>query len=176
MRENRARVEAEQEIRQRSGNEVSDYRQPCISHCSICYLFYRRRSQGRFYIGEWLIFKKRKLFIHERHREAEGKQAPHGEPDAGLDPRTPGSWPEPKVDAQPLSHPGEWLILFVFLLHYPGDDINLSKVLQEVRSPPKLLIREEWGGFLCKSRLMEFEIKALTNSEVKVSFPHVQCK
>ena len=24
----------------------------------------------------------------------------------GLDPRTPGSRPEPKADAQPLSHPG----------------------------------------------------------------------
>ena len=24
----------------------------------------------------------------------------------GLDPRTPGSQPEPKADAQPLSHPG----------------------------------------------------------------------
>ena len=28
------------------------------------------------------------------------------EPDAGLDPRTLGSHPEPKADAQPLSHPG----------------------------------------------------------------------
>ena len=38
----------------------------------------------------------------DRQRE---KQAPYGEPDAGLDPRTPGSRPEPKADAQPLSHP-----------------------------------------------------------------------
>ena len=28
------------------------------------------------------------------------------EPDAGLDPRTLGSSPEPKADTQPLSHPG----------------------------------------------------------------------
>ena len=46
----------------------------------------------------------------EREREAEtqaeGKQAPRKEPDAGLDPRTPGSHPEPKADAQPLSPPG----------------------------------------------------------------------
>ena len=41
----------------------------------------------------------------ERHRQRE-KQALHREPDAGLDPRTPGSGPEPKADAQPLSHPG----------------------------------------------------------------------
>ena len=26
----------------------------------------------------------------------------------GLDPGTPGSCPEPKADAQPLSHPGIW--------------------------------------------------------------------
>ena len=41
----------------------------------------------------------------ERHRQRE-KQAPCREPDAGLDPRTSGSYPEPKADAQPLSHPG----------------------------------------------------------------------
>ena len=40
-----------------------------------------------------------------RHRQRE-KQAPHGEPDVGLDPRTPGSKPELKADAQPLSHTG----------------------------------------------------------------------
>ena len=34
------------------------------------------------------------------------KQAPHREPDVGLDPRIPGSRPEPKADAQSLSHPG----------------------------------------------------------------------
>ena len=41
----------------------------------------------------------------ETHRQRE-KQAPCREPDVGLDARTPGSWPEPKADAQPLSHPG----------------------------------------------------------------------
>ena len=34
------------------------------------------------------------------------KQAPSREPDAGLNPRTPGSPPELKADTQPLSHPG----------------------------------------------------------------------
>ena len=38
-----------------------------------------------------------------RHRQRE-KQAPCREPDVGLDPRTLGSWPEPKTDAQLLSH------------------------------------------------------------------------
>ena len=48
----------------------------------------------------------------EREREAETqaeereKQAPCREPDAGLDPGTPGSRPGPKAGAKPLSHPG----------------------------------------------------------------------
>ena len=48
--------------------------------------------------------------MRDTQREAETqereKQAPCGEPDVGLDPRSPGSCPEPKADAQPLSHPG----------------------------------------------------------------------
>ena len=59
--------------------------------------------------GDFLMI----LFIHEththterqRHRQRE-KQAPCKEPDAGLNPRTLGSRPELKADAQPLSHPG----------------------------------------------------------------------
>ena len=43
--------------------------------------------------------------MRDTEREAE-MQAPQGEPDAGLDPRTPGSRPEAKADAQSLSHPG----------------------------------------------------------------------
>lgn len=39
----------------------------------------------------------------QRQRE---NQAPQGDPNVGLDPRTPGSYPEPKAEAQPLSHPG----------------------------------------------------------------------
>ena len=34
------------------------------------------------------------------------KQAPCREPNVGLDPGTPGSWPGPKGSAKPLSHPG----------------------------------------------------------------------
>ena len=37
-----------------------------------------------------------------RHRQGE-KQAPCGDPDAGLDPKTPGSCPGPKAAAEPLS-------------------------------------------------------------------------
>ena len=41
----------------------------------------------------------------QRHRQRE-KQAPSGKPDVGLDPRTLGSHPESKSDAQSLSNPG----------------------------------------------------------------------
>ena len=58
----------------------------------------------------------------QRHRQRE-KQAPSREPDAGLDPRTPGSHPEPKTDAQLLSHPGAppmsyCLTLYLSILKY----------------------------------------------------------
>ena len=50
------------------------------------------------------------LFMRDTQREvetlAEEKQAPCRKPNAGLDPRTPESLPEPKADTQPLSHPG----------------------------------------------------------------------
>ena len=42
--------------------------------------------------------------MRETEREAEGEVG--RVPDAGLDPGTPGSRPEPKADAQPLNHPG----------------------------------------------------------------------
>ena len=41
----------------------------------------------------------------QRHRQRE-KQVPCREPDAGLNPGTPGSHPGPKAGAKPLSHPG----------------------------------------------------------------------
>ena len=50
----------------------------------------------------------------QRHRQRE-KQDPRGEPEGGLDPRTPGSCPEPKADAQ-LSHPGALLGLCLVIL------------------------------------------------------------
>ena len=42
----------------------------------------------------------------QRHRQREEKQAPCNESNVGFDPGNPGSGPEPKADAQPLSHPG----------------------------------------------------------------------
>ena len=41
----------------------------------------------------------------QRYRQRE-KQGPCKEPDAGLDPMTPGSCPGPKAGAKLLSHPG----------------------------------------------------------------------
>ena len=50
------------------------------------------------------------LFMRDTEREAETyqreKQSPRRDCDVGLDPRTPESHPELKVDAQPLSHLG----------------------------------------------------------------------
>ena len=54
----------------------------------------------------------------KQKRRQRGKQAPLREPDVRLDPRTRGSQPEPKADAQPLSHPDVPLlkvILFYFI-------------------------------------------------------------
>ena len=66
-----------------------------------------------------LIFKDLiYLFMRDTHRERkrqgqrEEKQDPCREPDMGLDPGTPGSGPEPKADAPPLSHPGVPIVLF----------------------------------------------------------------
>ena len=52
-----------------------------------------------------VIFFKDFIYLLMRDTEREA------ETDVGLDPRTLGSQPEPKADAQPLSHPGA---LFVF--------------------------------------------------------------
>ena len=51
----------------------------------------------------------------QRHRKRE-KQTPCREPNVGLGPGTPGSYPEPKADAQLLSHPGVANIKFLYLL------------------------------------------------------------
>ena len=59
--------------------------------------------------GQLFFFLRFYLFIHEKNRERQRhrqreKQAPCRKPDVGLDPRTPGSPPELKADAQPLNH------------------------------------------------------------------------
>ena len=56
----------------------------------------------------------------ERHRHKQReKKSPCGMPDRGLHPRTSGPLPEPKIDAQPLSHPGaSRSMLFKYLMSY----------------------------------------------------------
>ena len=54
-------------------------------------------------VSPLFFFFKCYLFIHERERQRprqREKQAPCREPDAGLDPGTPRSRPEPKAHAQ----------------------------------------------------------------------------
>ena len=51
------------------------------------------------------LFMRDRERERQRHRQRE-KQAPCREPDAVLDPRPPESRPEPRSDAQQLSHPG----------------------------------------------------------------------
>ena len=57
----------------------------------------------------------------QRNRQRE-KQAPRREPNVELDPRTLGSCPEPKADAQPLCHPNVQCLVFFF-------DISHSLIL-----------------------------------------------
>ena len=42
----------------------------------------------------------------EAETQAEGEAGSLGGPHVRFNPRTPGSRPEPKADAEPLSHPG----------------------------------------------------------------------
>ena len=58
-----------------------------------------------FYLKVLFIHDRRRERERQRHRQRE-KQAPCKEPDAGLDPGTAGSCPEPKAGAKPLRHPG----------------------------------------------------------------------
>ena len=49
----------------------------------------------------------------QKQREKQRKkQAPCREPDVGFNPGSSGSRPEPKADAQPLSHPGHPVVVF----------------------------------------------------------------
>ena len=71
----------------------------------------------------FFLFFLKTLLIHERQRDRQRqrqreKQAPHREPNVGLDPRIPGSQPKPKADAQGLSHPGAHEIFFRDLFIY----------------------------------------------------------
>ena len=52
--------------------------------------------------------------MRDREREADTPaEGEAGEPDLGLDPRTPGSHPGPKAEAQPVSYPGTQRLKFL---------------------------------------------------------------
>ena len=89
-----------------------------------------------------------KIFIYlfnetqrEAETEAEEKQAPHREPDVGLDLRTPGSRPELKADAPPLSHPGSPQKLFSmgFLREHALRDCGSAKYSRASKKKKKCL-------------------------------------
>ena len=68
------------------------------------------------WVGFFFFFLIFYLFIYEKHTERQRhrqreKQAPFRKPNVGLNPGTPGSHPEPKADAQPLSHPGVHILI-----------------------------------------------------------------
>ena len=54
------------------------------------------------------------------------KQAPCKKPSAGLNPGSPGSRPEPKADAQLLSHPGVPPISVLNCKYMPFNSIKMS--------------------------------------------------
>ena len=87
----------------------------CVANVPTCPMprnnTYTSMDKLAFEIVLWFCFALRFLFVHERHTERQRhrqreKRAPCRDPNAGLDPGTPGSHPGPKADAQPLSHPG----------------------------------------------------------------------
>ena len=90
-----------------------------------------------YVLSPFPLFKRLHLFIHERHRESQRRrqrQAPCKEPDVGLDPRTPGSRPELKEDAQPLT-PGA-PVLSPWSTFQSVNPCCLNVVNQEGRIPP----------------------------------------
>ena len=64
----------------------------------------------------------RDIYREKQRRRQKEKQAPCREPNVGLNPGTLGSHPEPKADAQALSHPGvphvQVLNKFLFFLFF----------------------------------------------------------
>ena len=81
----------------------------------------------------------------DRQRE---KQAPCREPDVGLSPRTPESWPEPKAEAQSLNHPSAPSRLFLIAL---DDSSKLcSGVMREEKKEQSLSFHEFIFIFLKK--------------------------
>ena len=97
------------ECRPKQGLALGPHHSPCWEGFSFLFLF--------FFLNIY-------LFIYDRHRERERerqrhrqreKQAPCREPDARLNPGTPGLCPGPKAGAKPLSHPGIPRVIVVLI-------------------------------------------------------------
>ena len=93
---------------------------------SVSFMDHWEKHPGIGYYGGGFFFLTFYLFIYSQETERDRdigrgrSRLPVGKPDAGLDPRTPGSQPEPKADTQPLSHPGAlWWWICWFLLMVP---------------------------------------------------------
>ena len=56
------------------------------------------KLEGNMFFKDLIYLIMRDQKERQRHREREEKQAPCKEPNLGLDPRNPGSGPEPKAD------------------------------------------------------------------------------
>ena len=86
------------------------------------------RTWGSVFIESFIKFFFVKdfiyLFTRDRERQRE-KQAPYGEHDVGLDPRTLGSRPEPKADSQPMSHSGVPIKSFRSVCHATSPEASV---------------------------------------------------
>ena len=112
---------------------------PATSLQSVFTLMTALATLRQYLVHLFVFVLKDFIYLFERDREREKEQEWWGrtegegeadsllrrEPNVGLDPRTPGSWPEPKADAQPLSHPGG-LASFVFSLSALKDCASIS--------------------------------------------------
>ena len=100
------------------------------THTRIAHTFKILFFANILFIYSWEAHRER-----QRHKQRE-KQAACGEPDVGLDLRTPESRPEPKADAQPLSHPGA--PTFKILLHIMlfSADFLFYLLLLSIPPPP----------------------------------------
>ena len=132
---------------------VSNSKEHC--HAGFIFGFKLQSSTGQIGKHIWnLFFFFKILFIYswetqrerQRHRRRE-KQAPCGEPEVGFHPRTLGSWPEPKADTQPLSHPNASNFIFTIYILYMTcfiyvniDSFLFYKYSMDHVNNPKLLI------------------------------------
>ncbi|CAD7686283.1 unnamed protein product [Nyctereutes procyonoides] len=110
----------------------------------FCFRFLLEKTENVVWNGINLVEKgKGNVHVVVESEQRIEKQIPCREPDAALDPRTPGSQPEPKVDAQPLSHTGAFTSLWLHLPH----SVSPSPVLPTDFSCPYLyLMTALWEG------------------------------